>query len=114
MHSMHVWGAGARGASARVRAVLPAAIIGGLKEQVTGVNELLRHFWACWPLTSAARRRKAARVGAALEAIYQHSEAMRHAAAPEHRMYVAQLLRASTAALDTALDKYDREVKGSV
>lgn len=94
-----------------MHAVLPAAIVAGLKQQVVGVNELLRHFWMCFPVNTTGRADKVRRVASALDGIYQHSEAMRKSAAPEHRQYVAQLLRASTSAMDTALERFDREVK---
>jgi hypothetical protein len=94
-------------------AVLPAAIVVGLKQQVVGVNELLRHFWMCFPLRTPGRSNKVRRVASALDELRKHSEAMRNSAAQEHRQYVAQLLHASTESIHIALEKFDREVKGS-
>lgn len=82
----------------------------GLKQQVLGVNELLRHFWMCFPVNTPGRNNKVRRMASALEEVSKHSDAMRNSAAQEHRQHVAQLLRASTASIHTALERFDRQV----
>lgn len=85
-------------------------MIQGSREHVLGINELLRHFWTCWPAASAARVAKLKRVVAALEGVYKQSEAMRAACSVEDRPYMSQLLGPSLRAMDAALGKYDAEI----
>lgn len=94
-------------------AVLPAAIVAGLKQQVIGVNELLRHFWMSFPMNTPARKNKAQRMANALDELRKHSDALRSSAAQEHRQYVSQLLHASTEAIHIALDKFDSQPKST-
>lgn len=85
-------------------------MIQGCREHVLGVNELLRHFWTSWPPSTPPRVAKLKRVVAALEGVYQQSEAMRTACADEDRPYMGQLLAPSMRAMDAALGKYDAQV----
>eukprot|EP00892_Ulva_mutabilis_P010075 jgi/Ulvmu1/743/UM010_0116.1 len=94
-------------------ALLPE-MIQGSREHVLGVNELLRHFWTCWPASSAARIAKLKRVVAALEGVYRQTEALRAACDTQDRPYMSQLLAPSLRAMDAALGKYDAEIAAKV
>ena len=81
----------------------------GLRRQVLATNELLRHFWRGFPLSSQARRDKMARVMAALQGMYDQSMAMQTAAKGMDRVHVTQLLRASLRCMDVAFTRMDNE-----
>ena len=57
-------------------AALMPEMLQGLKEQVLGANELLRHFWRGFPITTKAKANKVERVTKALEDTYSQSQAM--------------------------------------
>lgn len=72
-------------------------------------NELLRHFWALFPVSSAARAQKLERLKDSLSKQYDHLQAMQEAAHGSDRIYISQVLRPCMQALDAAFTKYDRE-----
>jgi hypothetical protein len=82
-------------------------MMNGLKRQVLGVNELLRHFWRGFPMNSKSKMNKMQRIVRALEQLYTQSQVMMTAAAPADKAYVLQMLRPSMHAMDVALQKYD-------
>jgi transcription initiation factor TFIIH subunit 1 len=84
---------------------------GVLRETVLTGNELLRHFWGAFPLSSAAREARALRLKRALAEQFDRTTAMQEAAAGAERVRITQLLKPLRAALDAALSKHDREVE---
>lgn len=79
-------------------------------EQEAGVlQELLRHFWACFPLATAARRDKAQRIHKALSEKYDTLLDLPSQAQGPERQQLSQLVRPLTAVLDAALRKYQDE-----
>ena len=83
----------------------------GIRKQVLATNELLRHFWRCFPISSAARTAKMQRVVTALQAMYDQSLAMQTAAKGMDRVHVTQLLRPALLCMDVAFTRMDSEQK---
>ena len=81
-----------------------------LRETVLTSNELLRHFWGAFPLTSPAREARALRLKRALADQFDRTTAMQESSHGTERARITQLLRPLRHALDTALAKHDREV----
>ncbi len=57
-------------------AALPPLMRDHLRETALTVNELLRHFWGSFPLTSAVRETRVLRIKAALASQFDHTTAM--------------------------------------
>eukprot|EP00873_Tetraselmis_striata_P022489 jgi/Tetstr1/442753/TSEL_030841.t2 len=89
--------------------VLLPALQNELRKQAMMANELLRHFWALFPVSSAARAKKLERLKDALSKQYDHLQAMQEAAHGSDRIYISQVLRPCMQALDAAFTKYDAE-----
>ena len=68
------------------------------------VNELLRHFWACFPL-DGPRRAKAERVRGALGGLYDKLEALKQGAEGPRRQQISRLVRPQQRAIDAAFDR---------
>ena len=81
-----------------------------LRETVLTSNELLRHFWGAFPLTSPAREARALRLKQALADQFDRTTAMQESSHGTERAHITQLLRPLRHALDTALAKHDRKV----
>lgn len=81
-----------------------------LRETVLTSNELLRHFWGAFPLSTPAREARALRLKQALADQFDRTTAMQEASHGTERARITQLLRPLRHALDTALAKHDREV----
>lgn len=75
-------------------------------------NELLRHFWACLPLTTQPRRDKAARLDRALQAQYDRVVAMQQGAEGTERFCIKQLLKPVDNALNASFERYQEERRG--
>ena len=82
-----------------------------LRETVLTSNELLRHFWGAFPLSSAAREARALRLKQALADQYDRTTAMQESSQGSERVHITQLLKPLRQALDAALIKHDREVE---
>ena len=89
---------------------LPQQMQAVLRETVLTINELLRHFWSAFPLTSPARETRALRIKTALADQYDRTTAMQESSVGIERVHITQLLKPVRLALDTALAKHDREV----
>ncbi len=76
---------------------------------VATVNELLRHFWASYPLTSALLVQKVVRLKDAMSGIYKRIQESKEAAPSEIRHLFSQLLQPLVQALDAAFAHYDTE-----
>jgi transcription initiation factor TFIIH subunit 1 len=76
---------------------------------VATVNELLRHFWASYPLTSALLVQKVVRLKDAMSGIYKRIQESKEAAPSEIRHLFSQLLQPLFQALDAAFAHYDTE-----
>jgi transcription initiation factor TFIIH subunit 1 len=94
-------------------AALIPEMLRGLKEQALGVNELLRHFWRAFPVNTKGKANKVQRVIAALEQMYEQSQAMVAAAQPAERPYVSQMLRPPMRAMDAAMARYDEYARAA-
>ncbi|KAL0053658.1 hypothetical protein WJX82_009019 [Trebouxia sp. C0006] len=75
-------------------------------------NELLRHFWACLPLTTQPRRDKAARLDRALQAQYDRVVAMQQGAEGTERFCIKLLLKPIDNALNASFERYQEERRG--
>ena len=83
---------------------------GVLRNEVLKVNELLRHFWACMPATTPARREHAERLAAHLRS--EHISLKAHtqvAPGTAQQVYVSLLLRPLAAAVRAALARLEEE-----
>jgi transcription initiation factor TFIIH subunit 1 len=89
--------------------VLLPALQAELRKQAQMVNELLRHFWALFPISTPARAAKLERLKTSLSKQYDHLQAMQEAAHGSDRIYISQVLRPCMQALDAAFTKYDTE-----
>mmetsp|Transcript_11078 Transcript_11078/g.26273 ORF Transcript_11078/g.26273 Transcript_11078/m.26273 type:complete len:120 (+) Transcript_11078:1840-2199(+) len=89
--------------------VLLPMMLKELRKQAMLVNELLRHFWALFPVSSPARAQKLERIKDSLSKQYDHLVAMQEAAHGVDRNYISQVLRPCMQALDAAFSKYDTE-----
>lgn len=92
----------------------PAAVLSiytqeDLRGKVLVVDELLRHYYACFPLSTGQRKQKCDKVKQALESKYDELIMMEKAALPKEKPYFRSLLKPVMAALDTAIDKYEAE-----
>ncbi|KAL3150267.1 hypothetical protein ABBQ32_000119 [Trebouxia sp. C0010 RCD-2024] len=72
-------------------------------------NELLRHFWACLPLTTQPRQDKARRLDRALQAQYDRVEAMQQGTEGTERFCIKQLLKPVDNALNASFERYEEE-----
>ncbi|PSC72434.1 putative RNA polymerase II transcription factor B subunit 1-1 [Micractinium conductrix] len=91
---------------------LPPVLLEHLRGEALKTNELLRHFWGCVPLTSAARAARAAKLGRALQE--QRKLLQGHLQHPmgegsSHQVHVAMMLRPLVAAVDAALARHGTE-----
>jgi len=68
----------------------------------TAIQELLRHFWSSYPITSAVLYNKVQRVKDAMTQIYQKLQAIKESAQPDVRHEISRLVKPMTQALDAA------------
>ncbi|KAK9829781.1 hypothetical protein WJX72_007879 [[Myrmecia] bisecta] len=88
---------------------LLAPMQASLRQTAMTCNELLRHFWSCFPANTAARQDKATRLQKALTDQYRTTETMVGQAIGTDRTMISGLMRPVQQALDAAFDKYDGE-----
>ncbi|CAO2164385.1 unnamed protein product [Urochloa humidicola] len=72
----------------------------------TEIQELLRHFWSSYPITSAVLSAKVKRLKGAMAQIYQKLQGMKESAPPDIRHQMSQLVKPMTRAMDAAFS-YD-------
>jgi transcription initiation factor TFIIH subunit 1 len=102
-------GGGAGGGDA---AAVPQALTGEFRDAARASRELLRHFWACYPLEGAgraAREAKCGRVRDALARIYDDLSSKKDALPSAGRHAAGQQLRPLLAALDAAFEHADAD-----
>ncbi|CAK0781641.1 hypothetical protein CVIRNUC_005433 [Coccomyxa viridis] len=80
-----------------------------LRQTVLACNELLRHFWAQFPLSTSKREARALDLKRALMNQYDRTTAMQEAAQGLDRVHITQLLKPLRQALDAAIIKHDNE-----
>lgn len=88
---------------------LPRRTRDELLQHSTTVNELLRHFWASYPLTSNALVDKARRLKDAMAQLYSRIQSTKEGAPTEARHQLSRLLQPLFQALDTAFAHYEAE-----
>ena len=102
------WDAGGGwGARAPAEQLVPQ-MQGLLRGTVLTCNELLRHFWASFPLSSAAREQRVKRIKGALCEQYDRTTAMQESAHGLERVHITQVLKPLRQALDAALAKLEQ------
>eukprot|EP00249_Psilotum_nudum_P007355 c20498_g1_i1 orf=159-2075(+) len=74
-------------------------------------NELLRHFWAAYPLTSVSLINKVTRLKDAMSDHYNRIQAMKESAPQELRHQISQLVQPMFQALDAAFAHYEADVQ---
>eukprot|EP00250_Pteridium_aquilinum_P033064 c5163_g1_i1 orf=729-2585(-) len=78
-------------------------------------HELLRHFWAAFPLSSNSLREKASRIKGALTQIQMKLQGLlKEAEKQDYRHHISQLAQSLTQALDAAILHYENEEKRTV
>ncbi|WVZ95046.1 hypothetical protein U9M48_040852 [Paspalum notatum var. saurae] len=75
-----------------------------LMDHWTAIQELLRHFWSSYPVTSAVLYNKVQRVKEAMTQIYQKLQHIKESAQPDVRHEVSRLVKPMTQALDAAFN----------
>ena len=81
--------------------------IAKLRALSQAVNELLRHFWSTFPLSSQQRIEKAKRINKALVDQYDKIEKTRAALDSNTRQFARPLIGPLLQACDAAFTKYD-------
>uniref|UniRef100_A0A0D9WW92 BSD domain-containing protein n=1 Tax=Leersia perrieri TaxID=77586 RepID=A0A0D9WW92_9ORYZ len=70
----------------------------------TAIQELLRHFWSSYPITTSVLYNKVQRLKDAMTQIYQKLQDMKESAQPDVRHEISQLVKPMTQALDAAFN----------
>ncbi|XP_066330433.1 general transcription and DNA repair factor IIH subunit TFB1-1-like [Miscanthus floridulus] len=81
-----------------------------LMDHWMAIQELLRHFWSSYPITSAVLYNKVQRVKEAMTQIYQKLQLIKESAQPDVRHEISRLVKPMTQALDAAFN-HDLEQK---
>ncbi|XP_062195574.1 general transcription and DNA repair factor IIH subunit TFB1-1-like isoform X2 [Phragmites australis] len=92
---------------------LPQRTRDELMDHWTAIQELLRHFWSSYPITSAVLYNKVQRVRDAMTQIYQKLQAIKESAQPDVRHEISQLVKPMTQALDAAFNHDSEQQKKS-
>lgn len=88
---------------------LPRATRDELLQHSNTANELLRHFWAAYPLTNKALTEKATRLKDAMAQLYNQIQKMKESASPDARHQLSRLLQPMFQTLDAAFTHFDGE-----
>jgi transcription initiation factor TFIIH subunit 1 len=88
---------------------LPRATRDELLQHSNTANELLRHFWAAYPLTNKALTEKATRLKDAMAQLYNQIQKMKESASPDARHQLSRLLQPMIQTLDAAFTQFDGE-----
>ncbi|KAM3353523.1 hypothetical protein ACQJBY_024600 [Aegilops geniculata] len=83
-----------------------------LMDHWTAIQELLRHFWSSYPITTAVLSNKVQRLKEAMTQIYQKLQDIKESAQPDVRHEISQLVKPMTQALDAAF-YHDQQQKSS-
>ncbi|KAL6857033.1 hypothetical protein ACP4OV_018415 [Aristida adscensionis] len=83
---------------------LPQRTRDELMDHWTAIQELLRHFWSSYPITSAVLYNKVQRIKDAMTQIYQKLQSIKESAQPDVRHEISQLVKPMTQALDAAFN----------
>ena len=81
--------------------------IAHLRKASLAINELLRHFWACFPLSSSQRETRVRRIRKVLDSKYEELEKYRTSQGDGMRQVVTPLIRPILQACDAAFTKGD-------
>ncbi|RCV30013.1 hypothetical protein SETIT_6G060100v2 [Setaria italica] len=81
---------------------LPCQTRDELVDHWTDIQELLRHFWSSYPITSAVLCDKVERLKGAMAQIYQKLQDMKESAPPEARHEMSRLVKPMAQAMDAA------------
>ncbi|CAM0911244.1 unnamed protein product [Alopecurus aequalis] len=85
-----------------------------LMDHWTAIQELLRHFWSSYPITTTVLYNKIQRVKDAMTQIYQKLQDIKESAQPDVRHEISQLVKPMTQALDAAFNHdVDQQQKSS-
>uniref|UniRef100_A0A0E0LTZ1 BSD domain-containing protein n=1 Tax=Oryza punctata TaxID=4537 RepID=A0A0E0LTZ1_ORYPU len=68
------------------------------------IQELLRHFWSSYPITTSVLYNKVQRIKDAMTQIYQKLQDIKESAQPDVRHEISQLVKPMTQALDAAFN----------
>eukprot|EP00252_Welwitschia_mirabilis_P000319 TRINITY_DN10355_c0_g1_i1.p1 TRINITY_DN10355_c0_g1~~TRINITY_DN10355_c0_g1_i1.p1 ORF type:complete len:574 (-),score=136.10 TRINITY_DN10355_c0_g1_i1:160-1881(-) len=88
---------------------LPRIIKGELKEEWTIIQELLRHSWSCFPITSKLLSDKVNKIKEAMTQKYEKLQSKKGSAQPEFRHQISLLIQPMLQALDAAFEHHDAE-----
>ncbi|KAG8047160.1 hypothetical protein GUJ93_ZPchr0008g13790 [Zizania palustris] len=75
-----------------------------LMDHWTAIQELLRHFWSSYPITTTVLYNKVQRVKDAMTQIYQKLQDIKESAQPDVRHEMSKLVKPMTQALDAAFN----------
>ncbi|XP_040382767.1 general transcription and DNA repair factor IIH subunit TFB1-1-like isoform X1 [Oryza brachyantha] len=75
-----------------------------LMDHWTAIQELLRHFWSSYPITTSVLYNKVQRIKDAMTQIYQKLQNIKESAQPDVRHEISQLVKPMTQALDAAFN----------
>ncbi|KAG8087074.1 hypothetical protein GUJ93_ZPchr0010g10951 [Zizania palustris] len=85
-----------------------------LMDHWTAIQELLRHFWSSYPITTTVLYNKVQRVKDAMTQIYQKLQDIKESAQPDVRHEISKLVKPMTQALDAAFNHdLDQQQKSS-
>ncbi|KAL5230602.1 hypothetical protein ABZP36_029378 [Zizania latifolia] len=85
-----------------------------LMDHWTAIQELLRHFWSSYPITTSVLYNKVQRVKDAMTQIYQKLQDIKESAQPDVRHEISKLVKPMTQALDAAFNHdLDQQQKSS-
>ncbi|PON47237.1 NIM1-interacting TFIIH subunit [Parasponia andersonii] len=73
------------------------------------IQELLRHFWSSYPITTTSLHTKVSRLKDAMSQIYRHLEEIKESVQSDFRHQVSLLVRPMHQALDAAFQHYDAD-----
>ncbi|XP_078439334.1 general transcription and DNA repair factor IIH subunit TFB1-1-like [Wolffia australiana] len=96
-----------------VLARIPKKVKDEIMDNWASIQELLRHFWSSYPLTSPYLHNKVSRVKDALTLIYRRLEEMKETAQSDLRHQVSLLIKPMIQALDGAFAHYGEQQKRS-
>ncbi|CAO2205767.1 unnamed protein product [Urochloa humidicola] len=86
---------------------LPCQTRDELMDHWTEIQELLRHFWSSYPITSTVLCDKVKRLKDAMAQIYQKLQDMKESAPPDARHEMSRLIKPMTQAMDAAFSHHD-------
>lgn len=90
---------------------LPSTTKEQLLHHWTSIQELLRHFWSSYPITSSYLYAKVNRLKDAMSQIYPQLEEIKKSVPANHKQHVSVLVRQMHQALDAAFQHYDADLQ---